>query len=191
MKLHILTGLVVAMCATSALAAPPVAKLSPEIMKHWGSAETVFIGKLKVVQAGPVGLSNPPVYTHRLTFDVNSVLRGSLKKGESLTGFHSIRQQMRPVFPEGDEVIAAVRFSPKTLSGRDRPQGDACRTQASQTRLLAAARMEHRKAEARLSLEITRAARPGRKTPPRRTATSALPPAALPCCSARTCRSPS
>lgn len=88
-------------------------KISPQALERWGNAETIFVGNLGGVRAGPVGRSNPPLYTHQLTFEVDSVLRGTLKKGGTVVGYHVVRQQMRPVFPEGKNCIVAVRYSRK------------------------------------------------------------------------------
>jgi hypothetical protein len=54
-----------------------------------------------------VARSDPPVYTHKLHFRVEKVLRGSLKKGEEVTAFCSIRQRKEPVFPVGKDCLMA------------------------------------------------------------------------------------
>jgi len=94
------------------LAAAEDEALTPEGLRKWGGTEHVFTGKLKAVQAGPVGLSNPPVRTHRLVVEVGAVLRGSVKAGESVALSHSVRQQAEPVFPAvGSEVLISANSS--------------------------------------------------------------------------------
>ncbi len=77
-------------------------------LKTWGEAQYVFSGKLESVVSGPVGLSNPPVYTTRLEFVVDRVFRGPIKKGDRLKCAHSIRQQQRPVFPQGKVCLVSA-----------------------------------------------------------------------------------
>ena len=72
-----------------------------DAIQMWVGAEYLFTGKLTQVQYGPVGLSQPPVYSTRLTLVVDQVMRGPLKKGQQVLLNHSIRQNDRPVFPEG------------------------------------------------------------------------------------------
>ena len=59
----------------------------------WNSLEMVFTGKLESVQRGPVGMSMPPMYSTTLNFTVETVIRGSLKKGQKLVMGHVVRQQ--------------------------------------------------------------------------------------------------
>lgn len=83
--------------------------LSPKSFKRWGQAEALFTARLNAVQPGPVGLSNPPLYSTRLQFTVDDVLRGTLKNKEKVQGMHSVRQQDRPTFPEGKDCIVAAK----------------------------------------------------------------------------------
>ncbi len=55
----------------------------------WNEAEFVFTGKLESVAAGPVGRSYPPMYTHKLSFVVDQVLRGGLTSGDSVGGLRA------------------------------------------------------------------------------------------------------
>lgn len=71
----------------------------------WGSCELVFTGKLIGVVAGPVGRSMPPVYSHRLTFTVDQVLRGPLATGSQVTLAHVARQETEPTFPQGQVCL--------------------------------------------------------------------------------------
>lgn len=80
---------------------------------RWNEAEIVFVGKLDGADAGPVAQSFPPIYTHRLHFTVEKVLRGDLKAGDKLTCHHSARQVQAPTFPVGESCVVAAR----------RPQG--------------------------------------------------------------------
>lgn len=73
-------------------------------------AQHLFTGTLKAVQAGPVGMSYPPLYTHKLKLEVKEVLRGGLQVGQEITARHSARQVKPPTFPEGDLcIVAALR----------------------------------------------------------------------------------
>jgi hypothetical protein len=87
-----------------------VTKLKPEAFQKWGQSEVVLTGKLTKVIPGPVGLSDPPLYSHRLEFQIDKVLRGSLKKGDMVMASHSIRQKERPTFPEGKECLVSLSF---------------------------------------------------------------------------------
>jgi RNA polymerase sigma factor (sigma-70 family) len=87
---------------------------NPEALARWGQAEVVVSAQLTKVIPGPVGLSEPPLYTTTLQLHVNKVLRGSLKQGEDIAANHSIRQKAPPVFPEGKEVLVAL----STVQGR-------------------------------------------------------------------------
>ena len=88
--------------------ARPKVTLKPESLERWGRAEAVFTARLLNVAAGPVAPSEPPVYKHQLEFQVNKSLRGSLKKGERVVGWHSARQKAEPVFPTGKDCLVAV-----------------------------------------------------------------------------------
>lgn len=63
------------------------------------SAEIIFAGKLTSVVAGPVGLSSPPMRTHRLTFSVTDVFRGEIETREDVTCNSVLVQNDEPVFP--------------------------------------------------------------------------------------------
>lgn len=82
--------------------------LSQEIFKQWGQAQIVFVGKLDRVDAGPVGRSFPPMYTHKLHFSVDEVLRGSLAIDKPVTLSHVARQHAVPTFPEGKTCLVAA-----------------------------------------------------------------------------------
>jgi len=77
----------------------PTQKPAPK--QDWGNAQIAFTGKLEQVIAGPVGMSMPPLHTHRLVFAVEKILRGELKPGQKVTCSHSARQEKAPTFPEG------------------------------------------------------------------------------------------
>jgi RNA polymerase sigma factor (sigma-70 family) len=88
---------------------PPAAEpaLRQESLERWGWAEVLFTARLVKAEAGPVTNSDPPVYSHKLHFQVGKVLRGSLKKGEQVTASSSIRQPQEPVFPVGKDCLMA------------------------------------------------------------------------------------
>ena len=77
-------------------------------VKKWNESQLVFSAKLDRVDAGPVGLSMPPLYTHTLHLTVEKVLRGTLKPGEKITCSHSARQRERPTFPVGKTCLIAA-----------------------------------------------------------------------------------
>lgn len=79
--------------------------------KKWNEAEYVFTGKLDSVDAGPVGRSFPPMYTHTLHFTVERVLRGPLKPGAKVDGSHVARQHNRPLFPVGKVCLVVSKKS--------------------------------------------------------------------------------
>src|SRR5262249_32657127 len=85
--------------------------LTQESLERWGWAEVLFTARLVNAEAGPVARSDPPVYTHKLHFQVDKVLRGSLKQGEQVTAFSSIRQPQEPVFPVGKDCLMAGKNS--------------------------------------------------------------------------------
>jgi RNA polymerase sigma factor (sigma-70 family) len=87
----------------------PAPKLTADILKMWGQAEVVIFAKLDKVQAGPVGLSEPPVYSHTLYLQVQKALRGSVKADDKLTVHHSIRQKNAPTFPVGKDCVVALK----------------------------------------------------------------------------------
>jgi RNA polymerase sigma factor (sigma-70 family) len=80
--------------------------LKGDILGKWGGAEVLFVAKLDGVVAGPVGLSQPPVYTHTLNFTVEKSLRSPFNKGDKVTGTNVIRQEKEPTFPAGECVVA-------------------------------------------------------------------------------------
>jgi len=79
-----------------------------EAPKKWNEAELVFTAKLDGVDAGPVGRSFPPMYSHQLHFTVEKVLRGPAESGEELILSHVARQHNRPTFPTGKVCLVAA-----------------------------------------------------------------------------------
>jgi hypothetical protein len=75
---------------------------------RWNSAEYVFTARLDKVEAGPVGMSFPPMYTHTLSFTVETVLRGAMKAGDKVTCSHVARQEKEPTFPQGKVCLVAA-----------------------------------------------------------------------------------
>jgi len=74
-------------------------------------AQIVFTAVLDKAQAGPVGMSNPPVYSHKLVMTVKESLRGTFKAGEEVIAHHVARQVKRPTFPVGKLCVVAARES--------------------------------------------------------------------------------
>ncbi len=89
-------------------AVPPAAKPG-NVKPQWNEAPIVLIGKLDRVDAGPVGFSEPPLYTHTLHFTVSRVLRGVLEPGAQIACSHAARQAQRPVFPVGELCLVAAK----------------------------------------------------------------------------------
>lgn len=88
-----------------------LSRLDGKTVARWGGAQYLFTAKLDRVIAGPVAKSFPPIYSYRLEFTIDEVLRGALKKGQTLTLAHSARQHQPPTFPQGKLclVVAAKR----------------------------------------------------------------------------------
>jgi len=100
-------------CGEGKRGQPGVGRGAPALRppKKWNESEYVFTGKLDRVDAGPVGQSMPPMYTHTLHFTVEKVLRGPLKPGEEVACSHVARQHKRPVFPNGKVCLVAASKS--------------------------------------------------------------------------------
>jgi len=75
----------------------------------WAQAEIIFVGRLAKAQAGPVGMSMPPLHTHTLTFEVARVLRGSLPASGQAVCSHAARQVEPPRFPQGKTCLVAAK----------------------------------------------------------------------------------
>ncbi|MHC4561356.1 MAG: hypothetical protein ACYS8X_01130 [Planctomycetota bacterium] len=71
-------------------------------------APVLFVGVLKNAQAGPVAMSQPPIHTFMLTFEVDECLRGRLKTGKSMGMYWKARQVEKPVFTEGEKHVVAA-----------------------------------------------------------------------------------
>ena len=65
------------------------------------NASHVFTGTLVSVQAGPVGMSFPPMYTWTFTVRVTASQRGDFAAGTNQTLVHSLRTEHPPAFREG------------------------------------------------------------------------------------------
>ena len=74
-------------------------------------AQIVFTAVLNKAQAGPVGMSYPPMYTHKLVMTVKETLRGTFKAGEEVIAHHVARQVKRPTFPVGKLCVVAAQES--------------------------------------------------------------------------------
>ncbi|MBM3992701.1 MAG: hypothetical protein FJ303_00865 [Planctomycetes bacterium] len=90
---------------------PDFGKVKEESIKKWAGAEVLLLGKLTQVIAGPVGLSNPPLRTYRMTITPEKVLRGSAKLDKAFVANYSVRQDAEPKFPQPDaECVVALKF---------------------------------------------------------------------------------
>ncbi|MFO0864451.1 MAG: hypothetical protein U0744_07345 [Gemmataceae bacterium] len=74
--------------------------------KAIASAEVIFVGKVTSSKAGPVGLSDPPLRSFSLQFEVVDSLRGT--KPEGILGYQ-VRQRAEPTFAAGSDWIVAAR----------------------------------------------------------------------------------
>lgn len=90
------------------LVVSPVVALAQDVDPDWSQAQIIFTGKLTTVVEGPTAKSNPPIWYHRLTFLVETVFRGDVKPGESITAVHLARQAAKPVFVVDQSVIVAL-----------------------------------------------------------------------------------
>ncbi|MBM4155373.1 MAG: hypothetical protein FJ221_10145 [Lentisphaerae bacterium] len=89
-----------------ASAAPPQGSFGG--VPDYTAAQIVFTGALTAQQEGPVGLSFPPMYTGRLTFEVDEVLRGDVERGKPLALGYVSRQEQPPAFPVGAACLVTA-----------------------------------------------------------------------------------
>src|SRR5436309_115591 len=73
--------------------APDYSKLTEDSIKKWAGAEVLLLAKIEKVTAGPVGLSDPPLRTYRLTIAPAKILRGSAKLDKSFIAHYSYRNK--------------------------------------------------------------------------------------------------
>ncbi|MFM8272464.1 MAG: hypothetical protein ACKODX_09050 [Gemmata sp.] len=92
---------VLVLCGAALAARAGDAALAP-----LSSGETIFVGKLTKVTAGPVGLSNPPVRSYTFEAEPSEVLRGKKPTG-ALS--YLIKSQMPPAFPLDKPWLIAAR----------------------------------------------------------------------------------
>lgn len=94
---------------------PDFSKVTEDSIKKWAGAEVLVTGKLTQVIAGPVGLSDPPVRSYRMTIKPGKVLRGAIKADEPLAVNYSIRSKDEPKFPAADvDCVIALKFVQKS-----------------------------------------------------------------------------
>lgn len=109
-------ALVACLSCSPAFAAPAPTKKAVE---RWGAAQILFVGTLSQVTAGPVARSYPPIHSHRLTFRVDSILRGHLRKGEEVRVSHALRGHAAPKFPEGKACVVSAERGRSGLRAKD------------------------------------------------------------------------
>lgn len=80
-------------------AVPNFDRLKQESIKKWSGAEALIIGTFQQAIPGPVGLSQPPLYTFRLQVAPEKILRGPAKLDNPLNANFSIHQLEAPTFP--------------------------------------------------------------------------------------------
>ena len=89
-----------------------------DAIETWGSADLILVGELNAAQAGPLGLSNPPLHTHQLSLKIDQILRGQIDSKRVASLSHSARQQAAPTFPVGKRCIIAAERSQRGLVAR-------------------------------------------------------------------------
>jgi RNA polymerase sigma factor (sigma-70 family) len=87
----------------------PGTLLKEEALARWGKAEAVFTATLNTVTYRGSAQSLPPIHLHSLSLTVDRLIRGGFKKGEKVTGNHSVKQNARPTFPEGKTCLVALQ----------------------------------------------------------------------------------
>ncbi len=106
-------------CAQPGRAAQPQIGFGPPAKQEkkmpWNKAQYVFSARLDRADAGPVAHSLPPIYSHKLHFQVETVLRGNLEVGAKIEGSHSARQHQVPTFPVGKTCLVAASKARGTL----------------------------------------------------------------------------
>lgn len=70
--------------------------------------QILMTAELTSARGGPVGLSEPPMWTHQLTLKPVKVFRGDLPVGKPVTGGHVVRQKKEPTFPVGETCVVAL-----------------------------------------------------------------------------------
>lgn len=110
---------ILALCLATASISPATGEVDiAKAIETWGGADLIIVGELTEAQAGPVGLSNPPLHTHRLSLKVEEVLRGRIDAKPALTLSHTARQQKAPTFPVGKRCIIAAENSQRGLTAK-------------------------------------------------------------------------
>lgn len=79
------------------------AKLQEATIQQWAGVDVLVVGKITEVVPGPVGLSNPPLRTYRITLTPGTLLRGDAQFGKAVTVSYAVKQQNEAVFPAGDK----------------------------------------------------------------------------------------
>ncbi|MEZ6142513.1 MAG: hypothetical protein R3B84_18290 [Zavarzinella sp.] len=87
--------------------AAPKVDLDPEAVQVWGNADVVLVATITEALAGPVGLSDPPLYSFQLRLQIEESLRGGYPKGNEVRGYYSIRTRNKPEFVKGTKVVVA------------------------------------------------------------------------------------
>jgi RNA polymerase sigma factor (sigma-70 family) len=91
-----------------------VPALKAETLERWSRADVILIANLVKVDQGPVAQSLPPIYNHTLHFQIDKVLRGSVKKDAPLSAHHAVKQANAPTFPVGKKCLVGLRQNKNT-----------------------------------------------------------------------------
>jgi len=90
---------------------PDFSKLPEAAVARWSGADALLLGKLANVTAGPVGLSNPPLRTYKLTVAPGTIFRGPEKLDKEVAVSFAIKQAAPVVFPGPEkECVIALAF---------------------------------------------------------------------------------
>lgn len=82
------------------------AEVDESALKKWGQGEIVGVADLTLAVAGPVGLSEPPLRTYKLSFTLRETLRGTYPKDTAVIASYSVRQREEPKFLAGRYLVA-------------------------------------------------------------------------------------
>ncbi len=118
-----------AVWATAIVPVPAADRADPD----WAGAQIVLTGILTGREDGPTGLSFPPMYTGRLTFRVEEVLRGDVAAGQPLVLHFTRRQEQPPEFPVGRLCLVTAAAGRGTLTALTVEPADAAAVDAART----------------------------------------------------------
>jgi hypothetical protein len=78
------------------------------------AAEVILVGRITAAKTMAMGMSEPPVYSVRMTVQVGEVLRGGVEKGKELALSYQVSQQNEPTFDAEANYLLFIRPHPMT-----------------------------------------------------------------------------